>query len=303
MKIFDAHLHTETENICPEELLRRFDSIGIYGATIMSPPPESPVTSIGVSYDTRMRCLAQWTEGRRDRLFPVFYIHPLEKDAVAKAKDAAQWGVDAFKIIYDCLYPYEEASMKLLSAFAELGKPVMVHSGILWNGVDSSKYNRPLGFEKLVEIPGLRFSMGHCSWPWTDECIALYGKFLNAYVTNPNASAEMFFDLTPGTPVIYRKDLIMKLFGSGYDTPHNIMYGTDCTANNYNTRWAESWIRRDRALMEEAGAGEAVIEHYFGLNYLRFIGRLPKNFTHVIPVSDAADAWTIEYANRMMQEE
>ena len=60
--------------------------------------------------------------------------------------------------------------------------------------------------------------MGHCSWPWYDECIAVYGKFLNG-VANDQDAPEMFFDLTPGTPRIYREDLLTKLFtvGDGVD--------------------------------------------------------------------------------------
>ncbi len=75
--------------------------------------------------------------------------------------------------------------------------------------------------------------MGHCSWPWYDECIALYGKFLNAL--EKDGAPEMFFDLTPGTPVIYRRDLLTKLFTVGYDVPDNISED-DCNSWNVNTR-------------------------------------------------------------------
>ena len=63
---------------------------------------------------------------------------------------------------------------------AKLNVPVIFHTGILWDGRVSSNYNRPLHWESLLPITNLRFSMGHCSWPWVDECIALYGKFLKS---------------------------------------------------------------------------------------------------------------------------
>lgn len=75
----------------------------------------------------------------------------------------------------------------------------------------SSQYNRPSEFEPLLEINGLKFSLAHISWPWCDELIAVYGKFLNAYAGNPDHSVEMFIDITPGTPPIYRQEVLTKL--------------------------------------------------------------------------------------------
>lgn len=296
MKIFDSHIHSREASIDPEQLLKDMEAAGVYGGSVFSPYPEKS-TKGGIPYEDRMACLKKWTEGYEGRLFPMLYIHPDEDGAAEKARDAVSRGVMGFKVTCDSFYPYEDKCLELMTAIAETGKPVMFHSGILWNGRDSSKYNRPVHFEALVEIPNLRFSLAHCSWPWYDECIALYGKFLNAYVSNPNAAAEMFFDLTPGTPIIYRFDLINKLLNSGYDTPHNLMFGTDCTANTYNTPWTKSWIDRDTKIMDEIGASKKIQEMYLGENYLRFLGLTPKNFQHIMPVPDRADAWSLEYAN------
>ena len=125
-------------------------------------------------------------------------------------------------------------------------------------------------------------------------------NFLNAYATNPDVSAEMFLDLTPGTPAIYRKDLIYKLLNAGYDTPHNILFGTDCTLNDYNTTWAESWINRDSDVLKEVGACQRISDLYFSENFMCFLGVIPKDFKHVVPVPDRADAWTLEFANHAL---
>ena len=296
MKIFDAHVHSICGNIDPERLLEQMAAAGIYGGSVFSPWPESPCGG-GEPYEVRMQCLDAWTKGYEGRLYPVLFIHPLEKDASEKARDAAARGVYAFKVICDCFYPYDEPCMELMQTIAELKKPVMFHSGVLWDGRTSSQYNRPMNFERLIEVPGLRFSLAHCSWPWYDECLALYGKFLNCFATNPDVSAEMFLDLTPGTPIIYRRDLITKLFNCGYDTPHNILYGTDCTANDYRPEWAASWIKRDTELFEEVGACSRILELYLAENYHRFLGLKEKDFTHVVPVPDRGDAWSLEQAN------
>jgi len=299
MNIFDAHIHTEPGNINPEAMLERMNSVGIGGGAVFSPDPETPLGG-GYTYEERMKALDAWTKDYSDKFFPVLYIHPLEKNAVEKAKDAVKRGVMGFKIICDCFYVYDEPCMELLREIAKMDKPVFFHSGILWDGYDSSKYNRPLNWESLINIAGLRFSLAHCAWPWCDETIAMYGKFLNAYATNPDMSAELFLDLTPGTPAIYRKDLINKIYNCGYDTPRNVFYGTDCTLNDYNTNWAKAWIERDSKIMDEIGVGERLKQFYLRDNFMRFMGITKKDFTHITPVPDCADAFSLEYANRML---
>jgi predicted TIM-barrel fold metal-dependent hydrolase len=300
MKILDAHIHSNIGKPVPDDCLARMDKCGISGGSVFSPAPESPIDPNGVSYDARLKSILEWTNGYEDRLFPVMWIHPFEKDALEKARDAVNHGIKAFKMICDCYYVYEKESMDLLKEIAKLGKPVFFHSGILWNSYVSSKYNRPLHWEALLEIAGLKFSLAHCSWPWYDEAIALYGKFLNAYATRPEISSEMFLDLTPGTPVSYRRDLLCKLFSSGYDVPHNILFGTDCTCNSYNSDWAARWIEIDGKHYDEIGVGQRIRELVFGENYLRFIGNIPKNFTHICPEPDNAFAWSLEQANLIL---
>jgi predicted TIM-barrel fold metal-dependent hydrolase len=300
MKIFDAHIHSDVGVPVPEDCLAKMNSIGISGGSIFSPAPISPIDPNGVSYETRLKTILEWTTDYTGKLFPVLWIHPFEKDVIAKARDAAASGVYAFKMICDCYYVYDEESMNLLKEIAKLGKPVFFHSGILWNGYVSSKFNRPLHWEALIEIEGLKFSLAHCSWPWYDEAIALYGKFLNAYVNRPELSSEMFFDLTPGTPVSYRRDLLYKLFHSGYDVPHNIMFGTDCTSNSYSSDWAENWIKIDNQYYDEFGVGQRIRELIYGENYLRFLGVISKDFTHVGPVPYNANTWSLEQANEAL---
>ena len=298
MSIFDAHIHCEPGIATPKTCIERMQKIGICGGGILSPEPENFRRGTGYSYEVRMDTLSAWTDGYQERLFPILWIHPFEENAISKARDAVSRGVVAFKMICEDYYVYDDTCMELLHEIARLEKPVMFHSGILWDGYDSSKYNRPLNWEALITIPKLRFSLAHCAYPWYDECIAMYGKFLNAYATNPDTSAELFLDLTPGTPAIYRKDLIYKLLHAGYDTPHNILFGTDCTINDYHTDWAETWIHRDSAIFHEAGASSRLLELYFKENFMRFLGFVPKNFKHVVPVPDRADAWSLKYANQ-----
>lgn len=296
MKIIDVHVHAWDSEPQPQEMLAKFDECGVYGACIYSRPPKgfSNVETAACSFEERMENLKGWTEKNPDRLFPVLWIHPYEENVFEKIEKAVLDGVAAFKMICTNYYVYEEHVMQVLRAIAETGKPVFFHSGILWGEGSSSRYNRPLHWESLIDIKKLRFSMGHCSWPWHDECIAMYGKFLNGVANDENAP-EMFFDLTPGTPRIYREDLLTKLFTIGYDVPDNIMFGTDATAHCYNSgNWVKDWLRIDEEIYQKLGVTEEIKAKIYGENVLRFLGKTPKTFTHLRPVTDVANIWTVK---------
>lgn len=288
MKRFDMHIHCGAARVNPEKLLQQMESCGIYGGVVLSHYPKESKPD-GFDAETRMNQVLELCRDYPDRLFPVLWIHPHEPDALAVAEEAVRRGIMGFKMICDNYYVSEPDSMALVRKIAELGKPIIFHSGILWFGGDSSKYNRPLNWECLVDIKGLRFSLGHCSWPWIDECIALYGKFLNAYTEG--MGAEMFFDTTPGTPAIYRKELLTKLYTVGYDVADNVFFGTDCSAENYNAAWAGKWMATDGAILQELGADDEIFQKMYHGNLLRFLGLKPRDFVHTSPVCDDAHSW------------
>ena len=58
--------------------------------------------------------------------------------------------------------------MKVYNEIAKHEKPVLFHSGILWDGLNSSSTTSPR-FEALLEVNGLKFALAHVSWPWHDE--------------------------------------------------------------------------------------------------------------------------------------
>ena len=277
MKIYDLHIHTRGNLGDPDALLKQLEEAGIYGAGIFSPrplqgfPPVSPgIIADGMDYEERVENVLNFCKPYPDRLFPVLFIHPYEDGAVEKAKDAAARGIRGFKIMCNNYYVYDDTSMALISTIAKLNRPALFHTGILWDGTPSGDFNRPVNWEHMLDVPGLKFSTAHCAWPWYDECIALYGKLQNAYQTRKNA-CEMFLDLTPGTPVIYRRDLITKLHTVGYDVKHNILFGTDC-ATDYNVDYSKQWQEIDNGLYRELGVDEETRRCIYHDNFLRFFG-------------------------------
>lgn len=290
MEIFDMHVHAEATPPAPEQLLARLASAGVCGCSVISNQPRQMNAREGTDFDARLAEILAWTCGYEDRLIPVLWVHPDEDNLQANIQKAADAGVAAFKVICNNFYVGEQKSMDMLEKIASLDKPVIFHSGILWDGMPSSSYNRPANWEALLELSGLRFSLAHCSWPWIDECIAVYGKFLNALASGKDV--EMFVDLTPGTPEIYREELFRKLFTVGYDVPNNVMYGTDCSAGSYNFEWTKRWLAIDEALFDKLGIPPKMRQKIFKGNFMRFLGRSTEKVNRFIPLPDSQTLWT-----------
>lgn len=290
MKIYDMHIHSFNRPTNVPELLSSMERAGVYGGCVFSNWPREANAAVGTSFEERLNEVLKISAASNGRIFPVLWIHPYEENIIQKVRMAKDAGVCAFKIICTNFYVYEPPVLNLLREIAALDLPVIFHSGILWDGAVSSKYNRPLNWEALLPIEGLRFSMGHCSWPWIDECIALYGKFLNAKTVR--GGAEMFFDITPGTPDIYRDELLTKLYTLGYDVGDNIMFGTDTSADAYSDKWAGEWLLRDALILDKLGVSKKYREKLYGANLFRFLGITSDTHVQESPVTDDAHKWS-----------
>lgn len=292
MKIFDMHIHCKDTVACPDALIQSMEKAGVYGGCVFSSPPkEQDYDGLGVlSFDERIEQVLSWTKGYEDRIFPVLWIHPFEENITQKVHEAVARGIVAFKMICTNYYVYDRQSMALLREIAKLGVPVFFHSGILWDGNVSSKYNRPINWEALLDIEGIKFSMGHCSWPWVDECIALYGKFLNA--KNQGKHVEMFFDITPGTPKIYREELLTKLYTIGYNVGDNVMFGLDSCAVNWKLEWATDWLETDGIILRNLGVSKENLNKLYSDNMLRFLGKKDAVTDIDAPTTDNSHIWS-----------
>ncbi len=95
----------------------------------------------------------------------------------------------------------------------------------------------------------------------------------------------MFLDITPGTPAIYREEVFKKLFLGGYDVEHNVIFGVDCTANDYNTQYAKSWMDIDNKIYNDLGLNtDDFKSSIYKDNLLRFLGKSIKNYERKIPL-------------------
>jgi len=124
----------------------------------------------------------------------------------------------------------------------------------------------------LLKIEKFKFALAHISWPWTDECIALFGQWKHAK-SKGTISSEMFIDITPGTPPLYREDALKKLLSFGAED--NILFGTD---NTITSRWTDKMseinlygpIEKDIKLYKKIAMSNSTIRKITYSNYEKF---------------------------------
>lgn len=267
--ILDGHIHIGSTQTKPGPFLMRMREAGIDGGLVFSAFPGN-FTPDARPDDERLEHVLQFCAGD-DLLFPFYFLDPTAKDAQAQVDRAVEGGISGFKIICTTFYPSDARCLATLRHIASLGKPVVFHSGILWDGINASgRYNRPVEFEPLLSVTGLRFALAHISWPWCDECIAVYGKLDNA-VKHAGARGGMRIDNTPGTPRIYREDALKKTLMSGYDVMDNLYFGADNFTEDYRVAWVRDWIALDREIYIGLGLRREEIERIFCHNVLQFV--------------------------------
>jgi predicted TIM-barrel fold metal-dependent hydrolase len=281
MQVYDLHVHSRL-GADPAAFAAKLKEAGVSGAAVFSPKPGIDDST----YEDRISFILSFCQNYPGVLYPVLWLDPLADGAVEMVKDSAARGIAGYKVMCSGYYIYEDKPMEVMRAVAAVKKPVCFHTGILWDGKPSGHYNRPVHWECLLEVPGLKFSMGHCSWPWYDECIAVYGKFQNAYSLR-RENCEMFLDLTPGTPVPYRRDLLTKLFTVGYDVKHNILFGTDCNTD-YRAEWSRKWQDLDNGIYDELGICAETRQCIYRDNFMRFYGITSDTVTNAKLTSDGS---------------
>lgn len=253
---YDAHIHIYPGRPDPTGFAAKLAEAGLRGAVILSENPDPLDGSAPPDPAAAMDRAVEWASAS-ETVYPFYWINPVAPGAADLVDLAVEKGMFGFKVLPSRFFPGDERAMPVYERIARSGRPLLFHSGILWDGRPSSKFTRPGNFEELLDVEGLRFCIAHISWPWCDECIAVYGKFLNALTRSAKPRAEMHIDITPGTPKIYRREALTKLFTVGYDVSDRVQFGSDCRANDYTVPWTRDWMETDDAIYAGLG-GEAV---------------------------------------------
>ncbi len=236
MRYNDCHVHFsggESASAVVAALKEaRIDRIG----AISPDPGQDPV---------RQNEAVEWMAGETakapDRLLGFAWINPLLSGAREIAEHAfCDLGFVGFKLIPHHWHAYDEELAGFWQLLSTLRAPCIIHTGILWGYGDSSRFCRPVDFEVLIGYPGVRFALAHIGWPWTDECIALAGRFAADDVVadvmssqehaprpaTPSAS-QMYIDITMGAPRPYRREALSRALAVAGDG--RLLYGSDCS--------------------------------------------------------------------------
>ena len=279
MKKMDLHIHIGDLKICKADLAANMDKCGVDGGILLSYYTKYLVQLNGhvETNEKRLANVMEWVNCSEKELYPFYFINPCEKDALDQVECAIELGISGFKIICHDHYPYDKRAIPVYQSIANHQKPILFHSGILYDGKNASgNNNRPCSFEVLLSIDNLRFALAHISWPWTDECVAVYGKFndtLKKYrKMGEDYNTEMFIDMTPGTPGIFRKNAIEKLLFSGYDIENNLLFGSDNCTEKYDADYVDTIVNRDNGIYDELNVGQEVRNKIYHKNFYRFLG-------------------------------
>ncbi|MFA7516223.1 MAG: amidohydrolase family protein [Candidatus Ratteibacteria bacterium] len=278
MRFSDGHIHIMRRSGDRARFIAALEEAGVQEGLLISLPPFSYATGSGeeLSCCERLENLFFWKDSRI-LLHPFFWIDPLEKNIVCQVRDAVTAGVKGFKIICDRFYPSDPRAMEVYEVICETGLPVLFHSGILWdNRPGSSVFNRPVGFEQLLGIKQFVFALAHISWPWCDEMIALYGKSRFLRDASSKDAAELFVDVTPGTPEVYRKEVLTRLLTVGYSVGKNIFFGSDQCVDTYAASSVRNLFERDKKIYTALGVEREEIADIMSGNLRRFLGLSPR---------------------------
>ncbi|WP_375184476.1 amidohydrolase family protein [Aquabacterium sp.] len=222
--IIDAHIHC-TGDEDADGVVQALDEAGIDVGVLLA-----PFLSPGYSLDDPASLrrghahLGRLVRAHPDRLVGLAVVDPRSPDAAQDLRRAREVeGLAGVKLVPTGWYPYDEAVQPVFATACELDMPVLCHSGIFIDG-RSGRYCRPAFFEALRAHPGLRVTLAHLGWPWTDEAIAV--GLIDLINGVPPDQVAFRFDISFGPPPPYRLEVLRRaidVLGPGL-----LQFGSDC---------------------------------------------------------------------------
>ncbi len=259
MQVWDCHCHCRGGETA-DEVLRALDAAGITRVTLFARYPGGEGADRAEMRAT-IDHVAALQAADPDRIWGMVWANPRIEGVVEEIDyGLVEKGLHGVKMIPDHWSAGDPMLFPIYEKMQELGKPIQFHSGILYGFGDSSRFCQPVLYEPLLHFPKLRFSLAHISWPWVDECIAVFGRFRAAsgYKTE---QCQMWIDTCRGTPDAWREDALRKAIP--FCGMPRLMFGVDGTPGNLAQAGAEH-IRKDIALLRNViGVSEEQMETFF----------------------------------------
>lgn len=222
--IVDAHVHC-TGRERTDDVLRTFDDARVDHAVLLA-----PFLSTGFSLDNAASLreanlhLGRLVAHHRDRLIGFAVINPMHPAAREDLRYAVEeLGLRGLKLVPSGWYPYDPCALEIYAEAARLRIPILFHSGIFIDGV-SGRFCRPTFYEALRTVPGVRATLAHLGWPWTDEANAV--GLIDLINGVPPDESVFRFDISFGAPPIYRREVLSRALS--VLSARLLQFGSDC---------------------------------------------------------------------------
>lgn len=150
---YDEHFHIYEDTAPkPDLLAARIADAGLAGGCVYSreqaPSPRLALTT-RMTPEQIVDQVIEWCSAS-PTLYPFYWIDPSRPDAVELVDMAVEKGISGFKVIRSNGYPCDGIALDCYRRMAHYGKPLTFHSGILYDGMPSSEFFRPVAFESLL---------------------------------------------------------------------------------------------------------------------------------------------------------
>jgi len=267
----DCHWHTMGRETAAD-IGKALDIAGLDRAVLIAPYFGEGIYYPGMPIEEANKWLAKIASELPDRVFGFAWIEPKFPGAVQEVERCINdYRLHGFKMIPNHWSPIDEAIFPVYEKIQEVRAPTLFHSGIDHGFGDSSRFCQPILFEVLINFPRLRFALAHIGWPWVDECIALLGRFRHEaeQYTGPGVKqCQMFIDITPGTPPVYREDALRKALA--YCGDDSLIWGSD--SHPTGAERARRVLESDRQIFtQQLGAAASSQQKIFGDNLMAFL--------------------------------
>lgn len=130
--------------------------------------------------------IAAQVAGRPDRLIGFAGVDPSRPreaiDEMKRARDELGLRGVAVAPAAQDFHPTNSQAMRVYAAAAELGLPMLFHTGVQITPATKLSYAEPVLLDEIArELPALRMIIAHMGYPWVSETNVLLAKHANVY--------------------------------------------------------------------------------------------------------------------------
>ena len=263
--IIDGHVHTWGGED-GGEILKALDHAGLDGALLISPYGGEDAAQ----HREMLNAFSHVVRADPERLFGFAWMNPFREGAEEEISWVAEeFGLTGIKLMPRRWYPYEEELFAFYSRVEEAGLPLLWHTGVLWNYLDSWRFCRPVYYEVMLNFPRIRCALAHVGWPWVNECLAVAARMTEGAKAELGFALPLFLDLSPGAPPSERPRVLRRAaqqLGAA-----RLIWGSDDLEPTKLDKSRRLRVEDERFFADELHLGAEEIRAVMGGNLRRFL--------------------------------